>query len=630
MPIKPVMRNGIPTSILGILPPIICLFIYLQSLVNGYTNFDDTSYVFNNEWVTSGLSWPSFRWAMTASYMNIWHPLTWLSHQLDVQLFGLNPGLHHLTSALIHAASSFVLFRIFQETTQDKYKSLFVAMVFALHPTAVESVAWISERKDVLSTFFVLATIWTYIRNYHRWTPLRYGTLLILFALGLLSKPTILMLPIILALMDFWPLGRFNRSPSPVTLPNSHNKIWWEKLPLLLMSAATVVLTLMIVRQVGVLASTDQLSVSTRLANAVAAYGTYLGKAFWPSNLAVFYPYPQPPGAFALISKIFLLMGLSVSAWALRRRAPFFLAGWLWFLIYLFPMIGLVQQAQHLVADRYLYFPIIGLACLVAWGVPALMAKARFMGLAVPLLGVILLAAMAITTSQQIMAWRSSVSLFRQAIANTENNHVAHQNLGSAFFAKKDWINARKHFQLSLSVNPFYQTNSTETAKTFLERSLAHLASEASAKGDNRQALKSYNEAIDNNPENPTLHYNAGNILFQFQEFEKAAEHFTKALDLDSDYPDAQNNLGLAFMGSGDLNAAKELFLAILSKEPSNQMACYNLSCVLSRSGELDEALRWLRQSIENGYPGLGQILSDPDLENLREDERFKDLKLSL
>ena len=330
-----------------------------------FVDYDDIDYISSNPNVASGLTWDGVRWALTTGYSANWHPLTWMSHMLDVQVFGMNPGAHHVVNLVLHVLSTVLLFGILQRMTGETGKSAFVAALFAVHPLHVESVAWAAERKDVLSTVFFMLTLWAYLYYVRQPSWRRYVGVAACLALGLMAKPMLVTLPILLLLLDVWPLKR------PLNV-----KLVTEKLPLLALSVASSVITVLVQRQGGAVMRLDQVPLSLRLANAPIAYVHYIGKMFWPAGLVAMYPLPREIPAFEVAGALAILLAVSVIVARAGRRRPYFVVGWLWFIIALLPVIGIVQVGAQSSADRYTYMPLIGLFLMIAWGVSEAVGEA--------------------------------------------------------------------------------------------------------------------------------------------------------------------------------------------------------------------------------------------------------------
>lgn len=428
---------------------LLTLAAFLPSLWNGYINLDDALYVTGNRVVKKGITWEGLAWIRTANVANNWHPLTMLSHMLDCQLFGLNPAGHHGTSLLLHLGNVLLLFEVLRRMTGSPWRSAAAAGLFGLHPLRVESVAWVAERKDVLSALFWILALGAYGRYVRAPSANRYLLVALAMVLGLMSKPMVVTLPFALLLLDVWPLGRL-RLDEP-GWARRLGRLMVEKLPLFALSAVGSLVTLRY--QTTSLVSLEVLPWSMRLANVAVSYATYLGKTVLPRNLAVFYPIPleipawKGPAAAAL-----LLVLTALAVWKVRK-APWFLVGWFWFLGTLVPVIGIVQVGRQAMADRYTYIPSIGLSLAICWGIPMLVASRRWRP---ALAGATVLALLTLTalTWIQVRYWSNSVTLFRHALAVTQGNYVAHVALAKSLAAKGDWTGAAEQFRSALALRP--------------------------------------------------------------------------------------------------------------------------------------------------------------------------------
>jgi hypothetical protein len=416
-----------------------------------FINFDDDVYVWANPEVQNGLTLRGLAWAFTTGHAGNWHPLTWLSHMLDCQLFGVNAGAHHLVNVLFHAANTLLLFGVLKRMTGARWRSALVAALFALHPLHVESVAWVAERKDVLSTCFWLLTLWAYVRYVQKpeihystaalrpLTSWNYWLALVFFVCGLMSKPMVVTLPLVLLLLDYWPLNRVAGCKLPAASSDPERStllaLVWEKVPFLALAGVSCGLTLWVQQRGGAVASVESLPLGLRTGNAVVAYVRYLGHAFWPGGLAVFYPYqawslPTVVGAGVLLAGV-----TGVVVWR-GRSERHLLVGWLWYLATLIPVIGLVQVGGQSLADRYTYVPLIGMFVLVAWGMPRSLTQPRLGKLAMIAAASAVLCACAVLSWVQVHHWRDSETLFRYALKVTTGSAQAHNNLGVALAAQ--------------------------------------------------------------------------------------------------------------------------------------------------------------------------------------------------
>jgi len=441
----------------GRLSTVICAALILVTIAayeplrhNGFINLDDTRYVVENNNIHGGLSYNSIIWAFKTCYAGNWHPLTWLSHTLDCQLFGLDPVRQHFSSLLLHIANTLLLFWVLVKMTADIWPSVFTAALFALHPLHVESVAWAAERKDVLSTLFWLLTMASYLRYVRRRNVTWYIMTLVLFALGLMAKSMLVTLPFVLLLLDYWPLGRPNRH-------TAHNirYIIFEKLPFFALSAVSSVITFMVQRSSGAVKSGEIYPFGIRVSNALVSYVKYIVKIIYPVDLAVLYPHPiHSLPLWQPIASLAILIGISGGIIYTARRQKYLVTGWLWYLGTLVPVIGLVQVGNQAMADRYTYLPSIGVFIMIAWGAAALSAKRRFGKIIFRTAAIIALAILLMCTRMQVKLWKNSFTLFEHTLKVTQNNYIVHNNYGIALSQAGRLDEGIAQFRQSLQINP--------------------------------------------------------------------------------------------------------------------------------------------------------------------------------
>jgi tetratricopeptide (TPR) repeat protein len=551
---------------------VITFAVFGQTLGHEFVNFDDNDYLFDNPAVAQGLTFKGIVWAFSCHASN-WHPLTWFSHMLDCQLYGLCPAGHHLTNVLLHTATVILLFLVLRQMTGALWRSAFVAAVFAIHPLRVESVAWVAERKDVLSGLFFMLTIGAYVRYVRRpWSPARYGLVLLLFALGLMSKPMLVTLPLVLLLLDYWPLQRLE----------SAGRLAMEKLPLLALSAAVGVATLL--AQKGSMQSTESFLLPLRLANALMTGMVYLGQMVWPAGLAAFYPFPHkglPPWEVALAGT--LLAGLSTVAWRQRRKEPWIWVGWLWYLAMLLPVVGIIQVGDQAHADRYTYLPQIGIYLAVTWLAakwPA--SRMAFGGLMTAVLAVLMICAW-----KQTAYWRDSETLWTRALACAADNVVARGNLGAALLQKGRADEAITQLQHALQINPNSMRVHFSLATAFVQR------------GKVDQAIAEFRNALQINPNYAQAHYNLGNVLLQKGRVDEAAAHYQQALQIAPGYAQAHNNLGDVFLRKGRVEEAILHYQRALQSDPECAPAYVNLGGILLQRGKADEAIVHFQKALQ-------------------------------
>ena len=607
---------------------IACLFLVLATLTvygglrnHQFINFDDDVYVTDNPPVQDGLTLKGFSWAFTTLHAGLWIPLTWLSFMVDSQLFGLHPGGFFLTNLLFHIANALLLFLWLLYLTRTLGCSFLVAALFALHPLHVESVAWATERKDVLSTFFWLLTMWAYVWYAERPRLGRYVLILVCFSLGLMAKPMLVTLPFVLLLVDYWPLGRLSlkgpglAAASPKPGPGvALKRLVWEKSPLLVISALSIVVTFYVQKEAGFVWPLHNLPIHNRLANAMVAYVSYLGKMFWPAHLAVLYPLPghnlpvwQPLAAGLALAVLTLL--------ALReaRRHPYLLVGWLWYLGTLLPVIGLVQVGQQAMADRYTYVPFIGLFIVVVWGMTDLAARWRASRFLLPVGAGAVLSALMICTWVQVGYWRDSASLFAHTLQVTRNNALAHNSLGIALLAQGKVDQAINHCEEALRLQPNYP------------KAHYNLGNALFSRGEVNQALAHYEEALQLQPNYAKAHNSLGFALLSQGKVDQAVAHFEKALSIEPNSPMVHNNLGLALLSQGKADQAVAHFEKALSIRPNSPEVHNNLGLVLLSQNKEDQAILHFQEAIRlnPNYPealdGLARLLATARNQKIRD-----------
>ena len=572
---------------------LIVLVVFLQGVKNDFTNFDDNQYVTENQHVQAGLTWKNLVWAFTTTHAANWHPLTWLSHMLDCQLYGLNPAGHHLTSVLLHSASTVLLFLVLLWMTGARWHSAFVAALFAVHPLHVESVAWVAERKDVLSTFFWMLTLWAYLGYTKRPGVKPYLLILLPFALGLMAKPMLVTLPCVLLLLDYWPLRRLELGQSgtgqpPASQPSTIAKkpgpqafrLLLEKTPLFLLAAVSSVVTFIAQKGGGSVKDLQAYPFEIRIANALVSYVKYMVKMIWPQNLAIFYPHPgQRLPMWQAGLACMLLVVVSIAVIRAMRRRPYLPVGWLWYVGTLVPVIGLVQVGAHAMADRYTYVPLIGLFFIISWGVPDMLGSWRYGKPALASAATSVLVALMVCASLQVKHWKNSLTLFEHALRVTENNYLAHLNFGAALVDQGKVEEAITHYHRSLQIAPNY-------AKSYNNLGLA-----LEQQGKNDEATANYLKALQIDPDYAVAHNNLGVVLARTGEFDKAIAHYYHALNLKPEWVEVYNNLGNAFLMQGRFDQAIFYYSETLRQKPDYGDAHNNLAIALANKGRFAEAL---------------------------------------
>jgi tetratricopeptide (TPR) repeat protein len=597
---------------------LVTIALYWPATGYDFVNYDDPDFVTANPHVQGGLSWEGVRWAFGNTEQAVyWAPLMWLSHMLVCQVFGLNAWGHHLINVLLHAANTALVFLLLRRITGATWRCLAVAALFGLHPLRVESVVWVTERKDVLSALFFFLTLWAYSRyaevqrpkpevqspkskvqspgaaSNNTPPPSRithhashitfhvsrfYLLSLFCFALGLMSKPMVVTLPCVLLLLDYWPLQRFNHSRV--------QRLVMEKIPFFALALAASVATFMVQSHGGAVAGGEKLPLGARGGNALISYCRYLEKMFWPTDLAVFYPHPGywPMGKVLLAGG--LLLGISALLFAKRRQYPFMLMGWLWYCGTLVPAIGLVQSGDQAMADRFTYLPSLGVLILVVWGAYELAGRRPYGAMAWSVAGSTAIVLCTVLTRQQIGYWKDSESLFRHALEVTEKNELAHNNLGSALDEKGQTDEAIRQYDEALRLKP-----DDATAHANLGMALAR-------KGQTDAAIRQYQEALRLKPDYAEPHYSLGNVLARAGQIDDAMREYQEAVRLNPDYAAAHNNLGFALARKGQMDQAIREYQEAIRLKPDYAGAHYNLAFALIRLGQTNEAIRHLQETI--------------------------------
>lgn len=504
---------------------LIVLVVYSPVAWHDFINYDDNVYVYENPNLVSGLTIDVIIRSFTTVYEVNWIPLTWISHALDVQLFGMNPAGHHVVNLLLHAANSVALYIILKRMTKASWRSALVALLFALHPLHVESVAWVAERKDVLSAFFGLLTFYMYCRYVETLRPRWYFFTLLFFVFGLLSKPMLVTLPLVLLLLDYWPLGRFiSRQPIDKQLVRCElGRLLAEKIPFLILSIASSLITYLVQKSQGELV--QGYSLISRAEKAGIAYVTYLHKMIWPAKLAVLYPFSlYPPSNYNIIFSLALILAISASVLLLRKRSPFLVVGWAWYIITLLPVIGLIQIGHHSVADRYTYIPLIGIFIILAWGGTQLFeAYGLRMDLLCGMWGIIIII-MILLTSLQLRHWKDGFSIFSHTVAVTKNNWVALHNLGLIYYERGDVDTAVTLYKESIKSKPSYSL-------PYVGLGVAYMS-----KNEVDAAIDAFTWALKFDPISPPAHYSLGSIYITRGDRQRAMEELQALQQTDSPY----------------------------------------------------------------------------------------------
>ncbi|MDM8523537.1 tetratricopeptide repeat protein [Desulfococcaceae bacterium HSG8] len=570
------------------------LIIYWQVRYHDFITYDDDEYVTMNDNVRRGLSPESIIWAFTDMKSSNWHPMTWLSHMSDVQLYGLNPGHHHMTNVLFHIGNTLLLFIILRRMSGDLWQSGVVAALFAVHPLHVESVAWVSERKDLLSTFFWMLTLGSYIRYVETPGIRTYLPVLIWFILGLMSKPMVVTLPFVLLLLDYWPMRRMESL-------HRLRSLVLEKIPLFALSAGSCIVTFLAQKNAGAVGASKLLPFQDRLSNAIVSYISYIGKMLLPRDLCLLYPHPgaiplwKTAGACVLLISVFFLVIRNT------KQRPYLGAGWLWYMGTLVPVIGLVQVGRQSMADRYTYIPLIGLFIIIAWGLPELLARCRYKKPVLTGIAAVTLSGLTAVAWLQTRYWRDSVTLYEHTLSITEDNYTIHYNMGNAFLHQNELDKAIRHYTESLRTDPV-------SAETHNNMGLALVR-----KGKIDEGIRHYSEAKRINPLSRSAYNNMGNAFFYQGRLDQAIENYAEAIRIDPDFAEACRNMGLALIRKGSIDKAVSYFERTLRLNPYHKSARRNLANILAVQERIDKAVSNMRAALEIG-PESPDIANQPDI----------------
>lgn len=634
---------------------VMVLFAFWPVARQGVINFDDDSYITNNPYVQGGLSSGNVAWAFTTFHMSNWHPVTWLSHMADVELFGDRLGAHHVVSLLFHLANALLLFLVLRASTGSSLGSFLAAAIFAAHPLRVESVAWLAERKDLLSGLFFLLALAAYVRWVRRGGAGWYAAVVLCFAVGLMAKPMIVTFPFVLLLFDFWPLRRLDGDSGSFSLLLTGRRCA-EKAPLFILSAASSTVTYIAQHQSGVVQPLQALPPINRIWTVFSGYLTYVGKMLWPAHLAVYYPYETTtPSPWVVGTAIAAVAALSAAALALARRRPFLTVGWFWYLGTLVPVIGLVQVGHQSVADRYTYLPSIGFFLALIWLAGSIVPAGGPLRQAGKILAGTLLLALVIVTCRQVRYWRDGSTLFKRTIEVTDGNWVAwtglaanqgrigrsaeavdscreavrlgesypqtHLCLGSSLVVEKRYEEAIGPLQRAVSFDPPAGEAYRTLGEAFFELGRFPEAGEAfrnaislgsddggtyyklgltyNSLGRHRQEIEAYREVLRTSPDHWEAHYNMGLALYALQRYPEAIESYRRALAISPDFAEAYNNLGAAYAKLGRLAEARSAFEQAVLLAPGDALARLNLGSLLIDLGNWEGAAAQYRHLLE-------------------------------
>jgi Flp pilus assembly protein TadD len=528
--------------------------VYGQTASFDFVDLDDPLYVTENPTVVAGISPETAQWALTAGRAANWHPMTWWSHQLDVTMFGVDAGAMHLVNVAWHTLATLLLFGLLLDMTGAVWRSAWVAALFAVHPAHVESVAWIAERKDVLSTAFWFLTTWVWLRHTRRPRATTYGVVLVCFALGLASKPMLVSLPLTLLLLDVWPFRRLGLGVRALIL---------EKLPLFALAAASSVITVIVQRQGGAVSGLDQLPMADRLSNAVVAYTLYLWHLVWPVHLAVFYPYNPSLEPMAVVGAAVLLVAVSAATWSRRRTEPWLGVGWAWFVVTMIPVIGVVQVGTQAMADRYTYVPYVGLCMAIAWAAqsPA-RSETRTRVLAALALSAVVTAAW--LAHAQVATWRNAETLWRHAVAVRPDSARSHNSLGAIYGNLGRHADAAHHFKEALRL----RTDGVD--ERHIVPNLAHALLN---QGRAAEAVPLFRQAIVHAPQRPELHHGLGLALIAGNDTTEAIAAWREAVRLNPDAEQTWSVLGLTLASEGRFAEARSAYAEVVRINPANAEA---------------------------------------------------------
>jgi Flp pilus assembly protein TadD len=603
-----------------VLLAVVTLAVYSQVRRFEFVNFDDPEYVTENNHVRPGLTWDGTVWAFKSLDAANWFPLTWLSHMADCQLFGLRSGWHHWTNVLLHTLATLVLFAALKRMTGALWRSAFVAFLFALHPMHVESVAWVAERKDVLSGLFWCLTLWCYARYAERPSLERYWPVVAAFCLGLMSKPMTVTLPFVLLLLDVWPLRRANRMA-----------ILWEKIPLFVLAAGESLVTFFAQEQGRAVRSLSTLPFGLRLENALVSYVMYIARMFWPVHLAVFYPYSHDLPVLGVAGAGVALAGVSILVVRRLRTNPYLAVGWFWYLGTLAPVIGIIQVGGQSSADRYTYLPMIGLTIMLAWGATPIRAATvrerstsvhnKWPPRTVVAAAVVACSACVVLTCQQISYWANSGTLFRHAVEVTTGNYIAHNNLADYYLIHRRNEEARVQINEALRLRPGYPEARVNLAtvltrmgklsdaereyRVALSFQPANVEAHAgmgvalATEGRIAEALREFQEVVRLSPGYAEGHYSLGRVLASMGHSEAAIAEFRQAIRLRPDHAEAHHSFGITLASRGRLTEAIAEFTAEARLKPDDANVHNSLGITLAGVGRYDDAIAQFAEALK-------------------------------
>jgi protein O-mannosyl-transferase len=610
----------------------ICLFLILTTLLaflqvwnHEFINLDDNAYITENPHIQNGITFQGLGWAFTTAHAANWHPLTWISHMLDIQMFGLNPQWHHLTNLFFHIANVLLLFSVLHRMTKALWQSAFAAALFALHPLHVESVAWVAERKDVLSTFFWMLTLVVYGYYAERPRVKSYLAVIALFALGLMAKPMLVTLPFVMLLLDYWPLDRLGKSkfaqvaraeaknpgserrkkgkkgkqaprmPVEIEQPTNHEIQWTmirplvlEKIPLFALTALSCAATYIAQKAGGAVAPAEAFTLEMRLANGFVSYLIYIAKTIWPENLAVLYPHPGSLPLWQAAGSALFLIAVTFAVLRKANGFPYLPVGWLWFTGTLVPVIGLVQVGIQSLADRYTYIPSIGLFIMAAWGIPQVFKRRPYTKKVLAASAALCLLFLFILTRVQVGYWRNSITLFDHTLNVTENNYFIYNNRGHILQSRGDYAHALEDFTRAIEINPHYR-------EAYINRGMIY-----NGMGNYNRAVEDFGKAIEINPKYALAFNNRGAGYMALGNSTRAIDDYNMALNIDPDYADAHYNRAIFYQSEGKfIQAIEDYDMAIKSGFDNKAEVFCNRGAAHDSLGEEMKALEDYGKAIE-------------------------------
>lgn len=591
------------------------LLVFWQIKNFDFINFDDDVYVYENPHVLNGLTFDSVKWAFTTFHAANWHPLTWLSLMLDSELFGPQARTFHLVNLFFHIANVLLLFTLLKNITSAIWQSLFVSAVFALHPLHVESVAWVAERKDVLSTFFFLIAIFCYVRYVRRRRIFNYLLLVLFFSLGLMSKPMVVTLPFVLLLLDYWPLHRFDSK-------DKFSGLFVEKIPLFAFSAVSSIITFLAQRHGGAVRLEENIGFPVHLANAAISYVQYIFKMFWPARLAIFYPHPAQNISYfyAVLSACFLL-AITIFVIRFARNNKYLFTGWFWFIGTLVPVIGLVQAGGQANADRYTYIPLTGLSIIIAWGLPKLFSAMVRRKIILAALMTVAIVAMGLLSARQTRYWKNSITLYLHAIDVTKNNYLALNNCGVAYSDIGRYQDSLKFFKEALKIKPAYADavnnigfaysrlgcpqkaiNAFKHAikiKSAYAIAYFNLAAEYKNLGQLNEAADAYRNAVKYDPENAEAYNNLASVYGLLGNYNEEYKAYQRAIEINPGYHEPYYNLGLFYTRFKKYDLAVDSYLKAIKLKPDDAQAYNNLGFVYGSLGNFRDEIEAYKKSLK-------------------------------